>query len=182
MTEKTINPIEFLKGKKDEDLVYVENMLNGDSVFRGRDDNKYEMAPHGYAGSIVSIPAKVLRGHTYLLRKIGEGKILLHDEQSASTRQDELKYEDTGEFSGSPLKYLEEGASEANHFTKEGLSDEGEQQGSISAREVWSNQRTEPKTVRRSGDDTSTNEAVELPKVVVTETVKEGEWTPDTGV
>jgi hypothetical protein len=178
-----VNPIALLNGKKDDETVWVENMLDGFSVFRGRDDNKYEMEAHGMEGSLISIPAKVLRGHTYLIRKISEGKIKLLTDKEASARQGELVATDYDVNNATPLKNLEKGASTADRFTVSDLPSDGEERQSISARQVWdsNNPKTAaPSTVRRSGS--AGEEPVELPNVVVTERVTEGEWQSDTGV
>jgi len=186
-TNDKVNPIAMLNGKKDEETVWVENMLDGFSVFRGRDDNKYEMESHGMEGSLISIPAKVLRGHTYLIRKISEGKIRLLTDKEASARQEELIAVDYDVQNATPLRSLEKGASTADRFSVSDLPSDGEERQSISARQVWDSKNNpatqQPKTVRRSGGDTlSSDEPVELPKVVVTKPVKEGEWASDTGV
>jgi hypothetical protein len=183
-----MNNTQLLDTKKDDDSVWVENNLIGRSVFRSNDGNKYEMESHGYVGSIISIPAKVLKGNSYLVRKVREGKILLLTDAEASTRSDELLVAEYSENGPSNIeKALAKGASEAgSRYTKEGLSDDGNEQASIPASEIikdfkGSNQKST--TVRRSTKKkkTKSDEPVEFIEAEITEPVKEGEWTPDVG-
>ena len=176
----------LLESKKDDESVWVENNLIGRSVFRSQDGNKYEMESHGYVGSIISIPAKVLKGNSYLVRKVREEKILLLTDEEASVRNDELIVPDTSDAGPSNIeKALAKGASESgSRYTKEGLSDDGNEQRSIPSSEIikdfkGSNQKGQ--TVRRSSDDVMSQETPVIVEAEITAPVKQGEWTPDTG-
>jgi arginine/lysine/ornithine decarboxylase len=185
-----MNNTQLLDSKKDDDSVWVENNLVGRSVFRSQDGNKYEMESHGYVGSIISIPAKVLKGNSYLVRKVREEKILLLTDAEAAKRSEELISAEYAEDGPSNIeKALAKGASEAgSRYTKEGLSDDGNEQASIPASEIikeFKGTNQKPTTVRRSSKKkkvASEPEAVDFIEAEITQPVKEGEWTPDTGV
>ena len=185
--------LESLKTKSEDETVWVENMLDGRSVFRGRDDNKYEMEPHGYVGSIISMPARVIKTAGYLLRKAAEGKIRILSDSEAEKRSGELVFRETD----ASVSYdriqeaLAKGASDSgSRYTKKDLPDSGEERGSISAKQIWDDASATPaapkakKSVRRSNstipvEDSTPDGPIEA---VITEPVREGEWQPDTGV
>lgn len=185
--------LDLLKGKKDDETVWVENMLDGRSVFRGRDDNKYEMEPHGFVGSIISIPARVIKTHGYLLRKASEGKIRVMTDAEAETRTNDLVFRDADSTLSVERiqEALAKGASDSgSRYTKKGLSDDGEERGSISASQIWEGEgkpkaaSKKPKGVRRSNTTTPVDDSTPDGPLTaeITEPVREGEWQPDTGL
>lgn len=181
--------LESLKSKSEDETVWVENMLDGRSVFRGRDDNKYEMEPHGYVGSIISMPARVIKTHGYLLRKTAEGKIRILSDAEAENRSGELVFRESDNSVSLDRiqEALAKGASDSgSRYTKKDLPESGEERGSISAKQVWEGTPAPKakKAVRRSNstipvEDSTPDGPIEA---TITEPVREGEWQPDTGV
>ena len=182
-----MNKDKLLETKKDDESVWVENNLLGRSVFRSQDGNKYEMESHGYVGSIISVPAKVLKSNSYLMRKVREEKILLLTDDEMVARNAELIVPDIEEDGPSNIeKALAKGASEAgSRYSRDDLSDDGNEQRSIPSAEIIKdfkghNQKTG--TVRRStGESVAATDEPIFIEPVITEPVKQGEWTPDTG-
>lgn len=179
--------LDLLEGLGDDDSIWVENLLNSRSIFRDKD--KYEMEPNGFVGSIISMPAKVAR-NSYLRRAVSRGKIQFLSEADASKRQKSLILREDEDLSASRvMESLEKGASDAgSRYTKKGLSDDGTEQGSISAQKVWTKTTSDKggSKVRRSDIKAKVIASDEVPdgplEAVVTETVKEGEWQSDTGL
>lgn len=178
--------LDLLEGLGDDDSIWVENLLNSRSIFRDKD--KYEMEPNGYVGSVISMPVKVAR-NSYLRRAVTRGKIQFLSEADASARSKELVLRDDEDLSASRvLESLEKGASDAgSRYTKKDLSDDGTEQGSISAQKVWSQPSEKGGSkVRRSDIKAKVIASDEVPEgpieAIITETVKEGEWQSDTGL
>lgn len=171
-----------LKGKKDDSYIWVENMLNGDSVYRSdTTKDKYTMTPSGYEGSIISVPVKVAK-EAFFRRALSRGKIKLLTDSEASRREDEL--EEMADHEHDEIerisKSLEEGASEVGaRYTKKGLSDDAHERSSISSREALgeTTKTARPTTVRRA---VPKDEALVI-EPVITERVKQGDWDSDTG-
>jgi len=141
-----------LEGKKDEDSVWIENLLSSDTVYRSdKTKDKYEMAPNGQVGSVVAIPVKVAK-ESYLRRAVSRGKIHMLTESEATEREGELVFVDDAEAASSrTLQALEKGASDVgSRYTKQGLSDDGTEQGTMTARQIWGSPAERATTVRRS--------------------------------
>jgi hypothetical protein len=147
------------------------------------------MAPTGFVGSIIPMPVKVAK-EGYLRRAVLRGKVRFLSDDEEASRSLELTFQEEGESDkGSIMKALEEGASEVGaRYTKKGLSEDGNEQKSVTAKQVWAKKSDKgPSTVRRSdikAMPVATGEEPELIDAIVTEPVKEGdpEWKSDTGV
>ena len=184
------NQLAALEGKKDDDQVWVENLLLSDSVYRSdKTKDKYEMAPTGFVGSVIPMPVKVAK-EGYMRRAILRGKLRFLSDEEEAARSLELTFQDEAESDPAGImKALEERASDVGaRYTKKGLSDDGNEQKSITAKQVWAKKSDKgPSTVRRSDAKATPVVPGDEPEVIdaiVTETVKEGDpdWKSDTGV
>jgi hypothetical protein len=189
-----------LDGKADTDNVWVENLKTGDSVYRSsRTQDPYPMTPSGVVGSVISVPVKVAK-EAYFRRAISRGALKLLSDEEASAREEELVFaEDEAEAEVErTMEALEKGASESgSRYKKKGLSDDGAEGKSVTAREVWEKKPAKGAgTVRKSkASSASSREAADITAPAIpsdevpdgpmpfemTEAVKEGEWKSDTG-
>ena len=146
------------------------------------------MEGNGFVGSIAAIPVKVVK-ESFFRRRLAEGKLRLLTDEQESSRSFELEIKSSAADNSwdRVLESLDEGASETgSRYTKKNLTEDGQESGpSITAKQVRDANVAKPSgTVRRSSDSDVTpdyGEAVPEIPVVLTETVKEGEWTSDTG-
>lgn len=193
---KMANPLD---GKKDDQNIWVENLKDGDSIYRSsRTGDAYPMTAHGLAGSVISVPVKVAK-EAFFRRNITRGALRLLSDVDADAREAELEVVDDDEVEiNRTMEALEKGASESgSRYKKKDLSDDGSEGRSIPAREVWAKTpKAAPGTVRRSEAKESSDTAAaditapavpsgEVPDgpipAIITETVREGEWQSDTG-
>lgn len=176
-----------LNGLDDNDSVWVENMLTADSVYRSdKTKDKYDMTPNGYVGSVIPVPVKVAK-EGFFRRAILRGKLRFLSQLEEAARSAELVFqEDAAAESDNLMKALSEGASEVGaRYVKEGLTEDGTEKQSITAKQVWKDKSANSSTVRRSdikAKPIAAGEEPEAIEVIVTEPVKEGDWQSDTGV
>lgn len=182
------NELAALEGKGEDTQVWVENLLASDSVYRSdKTKDKYAMSPHGTVGSIIPMPVKVAK-EGYLRRAILRGKVRFLTDAEEAARSSQLVLPDDSIQGTNIMKSLEEGASEVgSRYTKKGLSDDGNEQKSITAKQVWSQKSNKASTVRRSELKAIPVVPGEEPQIIVpivTDPVKEGDpgWNSDTGV
>lgn len=188
-----------LDGKKDDQNVWVENLKSGDSLYRSnRSGDAFPMAGNGQEGSVISIPVKVAK-EAFFRRSVTRGAMrLLTDEEAASREEDLIFVDDSQVEVDRTMEALEKGASESgSRYKNKNLSDDGSEGKSMTAREVWARKPAEaPGQVRRSVAKDASDRAAEditAPAIanadvpagpipaIITETVHEGEWAPDTG-
>lgn len=188
VTDKKVNPLD---GKKDDQNVWVENLKNGDSIYRSdRTGDGFPMTGHGLAGSVISVPVKVAK-EAFFRRAVSRGAMQLLTDEEAATREEELTFvDDSQDVIDRTMESLEKGASETgSRYKNKNLTEDGSEGRSIPAREVWKRENSGPATVRRSGDHTAPAIALgDVPDgpipAIIEAPVKEGDpgWTgSDTG-
>lgn len=191
-----------LDAKTDTENVWVENLKTGDSVYRSsRTQDPYPMTPNGMVGSVISVPVKVAK-EAYFRRAVSRGALKLLTDDEAAAREEELVLAEDEAVAETErtMEALEKGASESgSRYKRKGLSDDGSEGKSVTAREVWENRKPAeaPGQVRKSTAGKSSRTAakdITAPAIpsdqvpdgpipaVITETVKEGEWQSDTGL
>lgn len=185
-----MNARQILASKTDEESVWVENLLDGRSVYRSeRTKDKFEMEPNGFVGSIVSFPVKIAK-ENYLLRAVARGKLAILTDEEQATKQESLVFRDEeAAASNSILAALEEGASEnSSRYTKKNLPEDAEERGgAMTAKQIWGKPSDKgASTVRRSDIKARVVPSDEVPDgpmdYELTPPVKEGEWQSDTGL
>lgn len=177
-----------LKGKKDDENVWVENLRTGDSVYRSdRTKDNYKMTGNGLVGSVISVPVKVAKEASFR-RNFTRGVTRLLTDKDAQAREEDLVFRDEGESQHDrTMQALEKGASDVgSRYTKKGLSDDGTEGQAISAKQIWKRESNKgPSSVRRSDIKAEPLASDEIPDgpmpAIVTDTVHEGEWQSDTG-
>lgn len=175
---------DILKGKKDDQMVWVENLLTGDSVYRSdRNRDNYPMAPHGFEGSVVAVPVKVAK-EAFFRRAVTRGKVRMLSDSDATRREEQL-IERLEEGTGNDriLESLEKGASDVgSRYRRKDLPDDGHESGAPMTPQQILGKRGESGQVRRSQPATE-DYGEPAPEVVaeITEPVQEGEWKSDVG-
>lgn len=178
---------DLLLHKDDDDNVWVENLRESDSVYRSeRTKDTYVMAPHGYLGSVVSVPVRVAK-EPFFRRAVSRGVIrLLSDEEAARREQELAALPDPQDTDVNRImRSLEAGASETgSRYVRKDLPEDGTERGSYTPGQVLKARASKSKRVR---SDTiqpkaqSDDEPLEI-KAVITERMKEGELPPHTGL
>lgn len=185
-------------GKSDSDNVWVENQKTGDSVYRSsRTQDPYPMTGSGLVGSVISVPVKVAK-EAFFRRAVSRGALKLLTDDAAEAREADLVSIEEDADNGRTMEALEKGASEVgSRYKKKGLSDDGSEGRSVTAKEVWDGKKqSSSQTVRRSTGEASDRAAADItaPAIpsdevpdgplpaTITEKVSEGEWKSDTGV
>lgn len=172
-----------------EKYLFLENLTHERSVFRAA-NGKFVWEPNGRVGSIVEVPERVVND-PFMRRNLKRERLRLLTDKEAAARQEQLVLPDEAEVTNLDLiqEALSKGASEksGSRYRRDDLPDSGRERGEISSDEIWDAHREEvgqPRTVRRSGTDPVAEDlGVDgplAPEAVLTKTVKQGEWTPDT--
>lgn len=185
--QENLSPDELERGE----YVWVENLRSGPSVFR-HSVGTFRMAPGGYVGAVIEVPARIARD-PFFRRSKDRGHIKVLSETEAYQRMEDLE---ELPIDGDGIDRIEEAMADGamdslgNRYRRD-VPDTGRESKEISSQEVWAKKRSgkdEPRTVRRSGNSEPVSEqggdileGPVLGKQVLTEKVKEGEWTPDTG-
>jgi len=186
-----MNAREILATKKDDESVWVENLLDGRSVYRSeRTKDKFEMEPNGFVGSIVSFPVKVAK-ENYLLRAVSRGKLTILTDEEQSEKQNALRFREEADDHSrdSLIAAMDKGASEnSSRYSKKGLPDDAEERsGAMTAKQIWGKPSDKgASTVRRSDIKARVVPSDEVPDgpmdYEMTPPVKEGDWQSDTGL
>lgn len=181
---------DLLAGRDNESNVWVENLKTGDSVYKSeRTGDRYQMAPSGVVGSVISVPVKVAK-EAFFRRAVSRGALRLLNDQEALDREEELILLDEAEATADrTLEALEKGASESgSRYKKKGLTDDGSEGKSVTAKQVWKEKSTKaPSTVRRAEITAPAIPLDEVPDgplpAIIEAPVKEGDpnWKSDTG-
>lgn len=191
-----------------EKTLFVENMSDNYSVFHHSPTGvKFAFERHGVVGSVVEVPERIAND-PYFQRAIKRGRLRVLDREEAYRAMAELRLPEEGQQTSVDLiqQALEEGAAEksGSRYVRENLPETGREMGEITQEQIWGRHRTEAGTVVRSAASSASVvphvpiEPAEVsegtlmrsptditgpmpPEQVLTEPVKQGEWTSDTG-
>jgi hypothetical protein len=160
--------------------VWIQNLANSPSRFADSNLGSFMLEAYGRMNSMQQVDAAFTR-NPYLQRAEKRGRIRWVENVEARQIMDELVFEDEAPASNRLQQYLTEEASmnAGKRFITD-LPDDAEQKSSISSDRIWSGDiPAQKKSVSKSAKMSDTAPTVLAPSSVLTEPIKEGEWTPE---